>query len=255
MRFKTIFVVTLIILALGVGYFFYVQKRNTQTQFVVPVRGPIVEAVYGIGTVTAEKHFELKIGIAMKIRKLFVKEGDTVKSGKPLVLLDSLFLAPINGTVTSLPFKVSETVFPQTNVLQITDLKDRYILVSLEQQGALRIKPGQLAKLSFESLRKIALTGVVRRIYPNDGQFYVRIDIESLPKEILPGMTADVAIEVAKRDDALLVPASAIAAGKLAIIRNGKKQKVAIDIGSVDGEMAEIISGDVQLTDHISVKK
>ena len=169
--------------------------------------------------------------------------------------MDSLFVAPLSGTVTSLPFKVSETVFSQKNVLQITDLKNRYILVSLEQQGALRIKPGQIAKLSFESLRKIALTGVVKRIYPNDGQFYVRIDIESLPKEILPGMTADVAIEVSRRNDALLVPASAVAGGKLTIVRNGKRKKVDVVIGSVDGEMAEIISGDVQLSDQVLVKK
>lgn len=155
-----------------------------------------VEAVYGLGTVTAENAFHLKSGITTQIKKIFVKEGDLVRSGDPLVSLDDSGIqsAPFDGTITALPYKIKENVFPQTIIVSLIDLKHLYILVALEQQAALFVKRGQIARLSFDNLRDHLLTGVVRAIYPSDGQFLVRIDVAQFPSGILPGMTADVAI-------------------------------------------------------------
>ncbi len=67
--------------------------------------------------------------------------------------------------------------------------------------------------MSFENLREQKLNGKVTSIYPKDGQFFVNIEVQDMPAEVLVGMTADVAIQVAKKDNVLQVPLVAVRQG------------------------------------------
>lgn len=217
-------------------------------------RGTIAESVYGIGTVTATRSFQLKTAVPSAIRRLYVKEGDRVSQGQLLVELQdvSLFRAPFAGTVTSLPLKVGETVFAQSVILELADLQDRYLTVSLEQRGAIRVRPGQQARISFENMRGETYQGMVESVYSRGNDFLVRIDVSKLPPQILPGMTADVAIEIATRKDALLVPAAAIDNGTVRVKRErAKPVSVPIQVGVVDGAVAEIVSGEISEGDRL----
>jgi len=131
------------------------------------------------------------------------------------------------------------------------DLNKTFVQVSLDQSSALRIRKDQKAELSFENLRGSKLIGKVKKVYPSDGQFIVRLETDSLPEGILPGMTADVAIEVAKRDNVLLIPANAIHRGQVRIKRKGKVEVVSVKIGAVNGELAEILEGGIFADDEI----
>lgn len=233
-------------------------KRMSSEVFSEPIRrGAIIESVYGIGTVTATRSFQLKFGTTGTIQKLFVKEGDVVKRGDPLVTMDgTLFSAPFDGTVTWLPLKVGENVFAQTVILSLVDLQDRYIVVSLEQQGALRVRNGQKARISFDNMRGEAFNGAVESVYSNGNNFLVRIGVTDLPPQILPGMTADVAIGIDEHPDVLLVPVAAIEEGKVTVKRGrGMLKAVAVKTGIVDGAMAEIVSGDLKEGDRLSLRK
>ncbi len=249
-----------LILLIGISVFAFTGYKNSHTSSlstIQPHRGKIIEAVYGIGTVTAAKSYQLKIGITSAIKKLYVKEGDLVSIGQPLVDIaeTNIFKAPFAGTITSLPFKVGESVFPQTPLLTMMDLKDLYVSISLEQQGAMRVQPGQSVSLSFESLRGQKLEGKVRTIFPNEGQFIVHVDVAKFPPEILPGMTADVAISVEQKENALLIPVAAINNGKVIIRRNGKESKIDVKVGTVDGQWAEVNSESILESDEVLIKK
>lgn len=235
-------------------------QQNQQTTLSQPVKkGSIVESVYGIGTVAALRSYSLKPGVASTIRKLNVKEGDHVRRGQFLLDLDGTapMIAPFDGTVTYLPVKMGETVFAQSTVLTITDLQDRYITVSLEQRGALRVKQGQKARISFDSMRDQTFSGVVNSVYSNDSNFLVRIGVQDLPPEILPGMSADVAIGISEHKDALLVPIAALDVGKVYVKREGSRRPAAIDVktGIVDGAYAEVVSGDIHEGETLVMKK
>lgn len=249
---KLLWVVVLVLMGLGGAYGYSVRNRS-DSEIVTARRGPIVEAVYGLGTVTASRTYQLRVGVVSTMQAVLKQEGDWVREGTPLVRLESgvLSRAPFDGTVTAIGYKEGETVFPQTPVLNLVDLKHLYVAVSLEQQGALRVKRGQPAILSFESLRSRRVNGTVRSIFPVEGQFIVRIDVEDLPAEVLPGMTADVAIQVARRESALLVPVAAISAGKLIVVRNGRQEKIDVKIGTVDGSSAEILSDNLKDGDAV----
>lgn len=250
----SLLVVALIVVAAVVGLSARSQQGETLSE---PIRkGPIVESVYGIGTVTATRSFQLKLGVTSTIRRLFVKEGDQVRRDQRLVDLDGvLFNAPFDGTITLLPFKVGETVFPQSVVLSIVDLQDRYVLVTLEQQAALRVRRGQKARLSFDSLREESYDGLVEAIYSNDNNFFVRIGIAGLPPQVLPGMTADVAIGIAEHRDALIVPVAAIDAGKVYVKRGLGTTAVTVKTGIVDGAMAEIVEGGLREGERLVIRR
>ena len=219
------------------------------------VRGPVVQAVYGIGTVTANHVFSLRVGVTSTISNLWVKEGDTVPAGARLLTVDraTTFRAPFGGTVTSLPVKVGETVFPQTPLLVLTDLKDLYLIVSLEQQAAVLVRPGQTAAISFENLRDIRCHGVVRSLYSNAGQFLVDIRSTDLPPAILPDMTADVGIQINVHPNALVVPVAAVDENSILLRRGRRTRRTPVGVGLVDADRAEIVSGDIQEGDVVLV--
>ena len=220
-------------------------------------RSVITESVYGIGTVTANKTFQFKPGTINTIHNIFVKEGDTVKYGDRLLELDGglMVAAPFDGTVTSLPFKVGENVFAQSVIIDVVDLLDRYLVVSLEQRGALRVRRGQSASLSFDGMRDQSFAGKVDSIYSSGNNFLVRINIAELSPHILPGMTADTAIAITEHKDVLLVPVAAIESGKVTVQRPVGKQAIAVTTGIIDGVMAEVTSGDLKEGDRLLIRK
>lgn len=234
------------------------KSSNTHPLSAFVQKGTIIESVYGIGTVTANKSFQLKSGITSTLEKIFVKEGDRVKKDDKLVSLDNdvIFTAPFEGTVTYLPLKVGENVFSQTILLNLVDLWDRYIVVSLEQRAAIRVVPGQKARLSFENMREQSFEGVVSSVYSNDNNFLVRIDVAELPSQVLPGMTTDVAINIAEYHDALLVPVAALDADKVYVKHAlGQTETVEVKTGVVDGAMAQILSGHLKEKDELIIQK
>lgn len=221
-------------------------------------RGPIVQSVYGIGTIMANRSFQLRLGVVSTIDALYIKEGDLVKKGDKLAKLQGVvYQAPFDGTITLLPFKVGENTFTQTPIVSLVDLSDRYLVVSLEQQGALRVKKGQHAKMSFDSIRQESYDGVVQSVYPNETSFLARIDVAKLPRQVLPGMTSDVAIQINKVDDAILVPVAALEQGHVCWVKRGLSlpKRVEIEIGIVDKAMAQVVSGDVQVGDLLLIRR
>lgn len=220
---------------------------------VFPKMGRMVESVYGIGTVTARHTYQLKLGVSDTLEKLYVDEGASVLKGQPLIALVDYHTvrAPFTGVVTSLPYKEGESVFPQIPVLTLTDLKNPYVVVSLEQSGAIPVRKDQHALLSFESLRGQKLGGMVSAIYPKEGEFCVNIEVPDLPEGILVGMTCDVAIQVAAKDNVLQIPMVAVDKGFVTVLRNGIPKKIAVKLGAADGTWIEVADNSVQPNDTL----
>jgi len=230
--------------------------RNS-VDYVSPKYGPIVEAIYGLGKVKTDRVYEVKLSVVKAIEQLYVKEGDKVKKNDNLVKMegDLYFRAPFDGTVTAIGYHQAQSVFPQQAVLRLENLENKYIEVSLEQQGALRVQTGQKVRVLFESIRGEQLTGEVASVFPRDEEFLAHIRLQGLGGNVLPGMTADVAIETGRRDKALLVPLSGVSDGRVRILRDGKKVVRELKIGSIDGNWAEVLEGDVKESDQVIIKR
>lgn len=220
-------------------------------------KGNIIDAVYGIGTVTAKQRLSFNPLVGNTVREMYVREGDKVPKGTLLAKTEdgNKILAPFDGVVNYLPYRQGENTYTTTPLLVFTDLTDLYVVVSLEQQGALKIKAGQTAKLSFDSLREETYEGKVSAIYSYGNNFLARIDDVKLPDNILPDMTCDVAIVVGTHENVLLLPIVAFDNGKVWVKRgNSLPHAIPVKLGINDGVHAEVLEGDLKPGDHVMIR-
>lgn len=189
------------------------------------------------------------------VKEFYVTEGEDITKGQKLFKTDEghITLAPFPGRVTEITASIGENLFPQSIVMTVINLKKIYLSVSLEQQGAMRIRPGLNAEISFEFFRNHKLKGIISTIYPGKDQFIAKVKLSDWPAGVLPGMTADVALEIERKKMAILVPISAIVNGNIIIKREGKKIKMPIKIGLMDLEKAEVLSPELKLEDEIII--
>jgi macrolide-specific efflux system membrane fusion protein len=244
----------LLALALGFGVWFW--SRN-QAQFAEVKQGSLKEAVYGIGTVDSDQKFVWKSPLTHTLSHIHVVEGQLVKADQPLfqVMDGPLIRAPFVGTVTRLPYNRGENIFQNTVVIEIQNLAKRHIKATLEQQGALRVKKGAVTVVSFENLRGQKFSGVVESLYPQGDQFVARISTHDLPEAIIPGMTADVAIEVAEKKNVLIVPARSVVNGFVTKVSGGHRIKVPVVVGIMDHDTVEVASENLTAGDQVMLPR
>ncbi|PIP93675.1 MAG: secretion protein HlyD [Bdellovibrio sp. CG12_big_fil_rev_8_21_14_0_65_39_13] len=254
---KTIIISIVTILIISGMIFFKNWKTNSQFEFVEVTKGPIVESVYGLGTIKSKSIFELKLGVSTSVEKIIVEEGQMIKRGDAIVKLSSMPLktSPISGVVTVINYHQGEVVPANTPVLRIEDPKELTVEVKLEQQGALRVKREDKARLSFESVKGESFNAQINAIYSRNDEFIVSIVPEKLPDNIMPGMTCDVALIVNEKSQATLVPVKSIQSGLMTVKRNGKQKKIKVEIGAMDPKWAEVVGGELQEGDLVMVRK
>lgn len=229
--------------------------ENQKYLRLAPTTGDITEAIYGLGKVKSDQRYEVKVGVLSQIKKVSVKEGDFVHKDQLLLTAEQAhFRAPFAGTVTLISVYEGELASPQTVLVRVENLEDRYIELSLEQDASLRIQKNQKAKVSFESLRGKTMEATVTAIFPRGSEFVTRLDVANLDQKILPGMSADVSIEIGKIQGTL-IPFKALRNGIVKIERDGKIQNLKVDVGLIDGLSAEIKGDTLKSTDLVLVPK
>lgn len=242
------------IIAVG-GAAVWMRRQNKSEQLFAVKRGPVIEAIYAIGTVESTQTFQAKAGVPSSILRLPVQEGRAIRRGETLVSLTegSSIRSLFDGIVTKVNYKVGESVFSGNVIVEVVDPSKFEIRIVLDQRAALRVKRGQLARLSFDGLRQKEFTGEVRTIYSSGTQFTVIVDTKSLPPEILPGMTADISIEVSRKPEASLIPLAAVRNGKVVRLRGGRRSPVEVKVGLINQELVEITAGDLVDGDQVAV--
>ena len=232
------------------------RRQSAQIKQVDVVEGPIVEAIYGIGKVEAVRRFQAKAGVPSGIMRLPIREGDSVKTGDVLVAFaeGTAIRAPFPGMITRLNYKVGESVFTGNVIAELIDPTDFDLRVVLDQRAAMRVINGQVARLSFDGLRAEEFLATVRAVYSSESQFTVLLKPKSMPANVLEGMTADVSIEVAKKDKGILVPVASLHEKRVTRVREGKASSIEVQTGLVNNELVEIVSGDLRKGDKVEVK-
>lgn len=231
--------------------------RQNKTQEVLSLKkGAIQESIYGLGKVRSWKEYQLKIGVAAMIEKIYIKEGQKVSQNDKLIKMEGMdvFYAPFAGTVTSLSARVSEIAFAGQSVLTLQSLNELYVEVSFEQEAAMRVKKGQKTDVIFPGERTLHLEGEVSSLYPRNGEFVALINVEKMPGHVLPDMTTDVIISMGKKENVLLIPNRAIRLGHVLRLRDEKTTLVKVEIGHSDGVWSELKEGDLRVDDKVLVK-
>lgn len=166
--------------------------------------------------------------------------------------------SPINGMVSKVHLEPGELVrigaYADQSILTLIDPNRLHISMGIDETDIERVKVGQDAEIMFEAVPGKILRGKVKRIAEavtsNDliGQTY-EVIIGLLEREdwIRPGMTADVNIIVAQKENVLRIPLEAVIEKRgehfVYVLKNERASLTKISQGFNSMEFVEINSG------------
>jgi HlyD family secretion protein len=136
----------------------------------------------------------------------------------------------------------------------LVDLDRLYVRATIDEFDARQIRLDQEARVSLEALPGRTLRGRVYKISPAvSGErqeartFNIRVALEEGKGFVKPGMSADVEVIVARRQNALFVPSQSILEreGKRWVhrIADGRARLVAVKVGENNWQSTEILEG------------
>ena len=132
----------------------------------------------------------------------------------------SVIRSPVDGVVISRAVDVGQTVaasFQTPTLFTIAqDLTKMQIEVSVDEADISRIKLDQTATFTVDSYPEQSFKGKVVQIRnapvitQNVVTYVVVVNVDNSDMKLKPGMTANVSVEVARKDDALKLPPAAL---------------------------------------------
>jgi HlyD family secretion protein len=183
-------------------------------------------------------------------------------------LADTRIRAPLDGVVTETLVEAGQVVSSAlTNVgggtalLKIANLSRLFVLLAVDEVDIGQVRLGQQARIRPDAFRDAVLGGRVVQISPVGREeqkvvlFDVKVSVEEggteEPKRkaaalLRPGMTADVAVEVARSAGTLWVPREALdpSGARVRVVREGAEpEERAVETGLRDAHRVEIRQG------------
>lgn len=164
-------------------------------------------------------------------------------------------VAPISGVIASRSIKAGNFVQINTPIFRIVDDSRLEATLNVPERELATLKAGLPVQLSVDALPGKTFRGTVDRVAPvvdsGSGTFRVvsTFDGGGTPQTgvLQPGMFGRIRIDYDQRANALVIPRAALLddEGEPAVftVRNGKAARVAIKLGYMDGEWAEVRSG------------
>jgi membrane fusion protein, multidrug efflux system len=126
-------------------------------------------------------------------------------------------LAPFDGVVGRRDIAVGATVDPSRVLARVDRLDVLVVDVSVSEDDASRVLPGQAASVSASALPDTLIPGRVSYVAPRarsgSRTVDVRVEIEDPDRRLRPGSSAAVRIEVGRQEGAVVVPAYAVIQG------------------------------------------
>jgi HlyD family secretion protein len=198
--------------------------------------------------------------------------------------------SPVDGVVVSRNVDVGQTVaasFQTPTLFTIAqDLTKMQINTSVDEADIGKVKEGQTAVFTVDAYPEMQFKGVVSqvRIAPiitqNVVTYDVIITVANSNLELKPGMTANVGIEVLRKDDVLTIPSAALrfkptdtgveskqrsAAGQrkagrssghmVYLLKDGKPVAVSVRTGISDNSHVEIVSDELHQGQDVIVEQ
>lgn len=162
-------------------------------------------------------------------------------------LSKTVFRAPISGVVTELNVEIGEMAVigtmnnAGTVLMTIADLSQLEIWADVDEADIVNVRPGQDVKITVDALPDTSFHGRVRDIAASGSNaaqagteaktnFTVKISLTEAVPAVKPGMSGDVEITTATKDNALTVPIQAVVSRKpedLVVRAKGSKKKKA----------------------------
>lgn len=217
------------------------------------------------GGIATEKSFSATISVfasekhqntsrATSIREIYVTNGQDVREGDKLMLLDNgtVIRAGLDGVVTEMRFDTTDWLWNNVDLIQISDLTHLKVTLSVDEYDVRNVTAGQPCYVSIVPTGEVFETVIehVDRVSSSSGQvaYYNASAQITVPDSVLPGMTASVTIPSDSVTDVLVLELAALAFDEEKqpyVLRKTDTGYVQVPVttGLTDGMRVEIVSG------------
>ncbi|HNE42161.1 MAG: efflux RND transporter periplasmic adaptor subunit [Betaproteobacteria bacterium] len=169
--------------------------------------------------------------------------------------------APFDGIVAKIVGELGEYSTPSPPgvptppAIDLIDDTCLYVTAPMDEVDAPKIKPGQPVRISLDALPKQALPGKVRRVAPYVSAVEkqartvdIEVDFEAPESagKLLVGYSADVEILLAVRENVLRIPTAALLEGNRVLVYNPETERLderTVKTGLANWEYTEIADG------------
>ena len=172
--------------------------------------------------VVTQQEMETSVLDAANARAQLIKARTNLELAQEK-LGDVTIRAPINGTIISKSVEAgtiiasaSGNVSGGTTLMQMADLSEMQVRTLVDETDIGKVQPGQTARVQVEAYPNQTFVGSVLKIEPqavvdqNVTMFPVLVRLDNREGLLKPNMNAEVQVEVAQRNDVLLVPNAAV---------------------------------------------
>jgi HlyD family secretion protein len=194
-------------------------------------------------------------------------------------LSHAVITSPIDGIVIQRSVDVGQTVAASLSSPEIfliaADLTAMQVVAQVDETDIAKVSVGQQVSLSVDAFPNQAFTGAVSQIrlqpqvVSNVTTYSTIVDVPNRELKLKPGMTADVKIEIARRDDVLRVPNAALRfrptpeifamlgqappaqegknrpGGQVWVLDHGQLHGVPVTAGLADAAFTELVESDL----------
>jgi HlyD family secretion protein len=168
-----------------------------------------------------------------------------------LKLQQAQVVAPFDGIVTTINSKIGQSA--SGTAISMADLDHLDIIVNMAEVDVNKVKLGQPAEITLDAVTDLTLAGAVSQIAPAGVQssgvvnYPVTVALTKTLDSVKTGMTANVNIIIAQRNDVLTVPNRAVrTVGKqktVTVLFEGQQIQTPVQVGLSGDSTTEIVSG------------
>ena len=159
----------------------------------------------------------------------------------------------MDGIVLTLSCRLGQTVNPGAELVTLTDPKALEVQSTVVEQDLPLVRIGQSVQLFFDALPETNITGKVARMVPqraSDTQaiFPITITLDEIPDQLVPGMTVDAFIVIARQTAVLRLPKAIVHAhsdgtAQVQVWRDGMATTHTIKVGLRGDSFVEVLDG------------
>jgi HlyD family secretion protein len=191
------------------------RHESDLTKYEASINNYLKDLLTIVNTINNQRDTLASYPLDKKAQELTIKQRENALLDAKEKLEDYFIRAPFDGIIAKLDAKEGDAVSPAT-ILGTLITKQKIAEVSLNEIDAAKVKVGQEAILTFDAFPELEITGKVIEISTVGTEeqgvvsYDVKVSLEKEVAEIKAGMTVNAKIFAEKKENALLVPNSAI---------------------------------------------
>ncbi|OPJ55288.1 efflux RND transporter periplasmic adaptor subunit [Alkalithermobacter paradoxus] len=200
--------------------------------------------------------YEMSMGSMQntEVLKLQVEQARVMLDNAKSNINDTIIKSPISGVVTSVNVNIGEVSSAGVPGVTVVNIDRVYVDVNVSEHLVNNINSGDSVDILISSLGDEVLSGKITNLsfapVGNSMTYPAKIELENKDNKIKPGMFAQVDLITQRKENVVVVPASAIVVkeGKnvVFVIESGLATMKVVRVGIDNGEYIEIVEGLVE---------